>query len=153
MMSELDKFLLQESEIEWLDALPNYQKSTIAELLETNPYESVAAIWLESSIGNNSPFGAGNPQGKKNYFNYLKKEFHKLMCGNPEYAAERKELNQLFEKNDTKTAIISFISAIIGAKIGLAATFIAPAVVLLLMLISKTSVNAWCTMQTDANSN
>jgi hypothetical protein len=146
-MTDLYTHFSEDEEQSWLDALPNYQKEIVSELLSVHNHEEAVSSWLEASIGNTSPF-SGQTQPKMKYSIMFKKEVHKLLCGNSEYITERDELTQLFHKPDNKTAIISWVSAIIGAKVGLAATFVAPAIVIIFIMIAKTSLNAWCALQT-----
>ncbi|MGW6611831.1 hypothetical protein ACWF7H_29605, partial [Peribacillus butanolivorans] len=116
-MSDLSNLVFLESESgEWLNTLPNYQKEIVSELLESSLPEEAAAIWLEASIDTNAPFGTGNEDVEKKYFNYLQDQVYKLLCGDVEYDMERKEVNELVKKNVPKETIISTISAIIGAK-------------------------------------
>lgn len=147
-MAEINLFF-EKDESEWLDALPKYQKDLVSELLATKSHEEAALAWLEASVDNTSPF-TGQPQPQKKYFTFLKEEIHKLLCGNPVYADERNQLVQLAQSPQNKTAVVSVISALIGAKVGLAATFVAPAIVIILMMIGKTSLNAWCSMQSQS---
>lgn len=146
-VTELNAFFEQE-EHDWLDDLPYYQKDIVSSLLVSNSYENAAIAWLEASVDNTSPFSAGE-KTENEYFKALKNEFHKLLCGNSEYKSEQDELVKLINGPEGKTAIVSTISAMIGANLGLAATFIAPAIVLLLMTVAKISLNAWCTIQIE----
>ncbi|WP_251550509.1 hypothetical protein [Neobacillus muris] len=148
-MQDLNLFSDQK-ESSWLEALPSYQKEIVSELLDSKSHEEAALAWLEASVDNTSPF-TGQPQPEKKYLPLLKKEIHKLLCGNPEYATDRNELAQLTQTKENKTAIVSMVSAVIGAKVGLAATFIAPAIVIIFMMIAKTSLNAWCALETSEN--
>jgi len=131
----------------WLKALPAYQSDVVEELLKVKSPEDAATAWLEASIDNTSPFG-GQPQPKRKYLELLKVEVRKLLCGSPEYDNERNELDELAKSPANKTAIVSMVSAVIGAKVGLAATFIAPAIVIIFIMVAKTSLNAWCAMET-----
>lgn len=148
-MPDLNLFSDQK-ETSWLEALPSYQKEIVSELLASKSHEEAALAWLEASVDNTSPF-TGQPKPEKKFLPLLKKEIHKLLCGNPDYAAERNELVQLTQTQENKTAIVSMISALIGAKVGLAATFIAPAIVIIFMMIAKTSLNAWCALESSEN--
>lgn len=148
-MNELNELFKENND--WLSALPNYQKSLITELLNKNTEEEVVSIWLATSISNNSPFSAVPGENKKKYLDFLKKEVQALLCGNPKYDSERNELIALINKNVPKEVIISFISAAIGASIGLAATFIAPVIVLILMIVGKMSLNAWCALKEETS--
>ncbi|WP_243557953.1 hypothetical protein [Priestia megaterium] len=145
--TNLDSFF-KDDESQWLDALPNYQKDVVSELLafNSNDYDKAALSWLEASVDNTSPF-SGEPKKDKKYFESLKNEVYKLLCGNPDYSADRDELTQLVKSEGSKSSVIAFISGIIGAKLGLAAAFVSPAIVILFMMITKTSLNAWCAMK------
>ncbi|PIC74006.1 hypothetical protein [Sporosarcina sp. P17b] len=131
---------------EWLITLPKYQQSTIKELLNIKDPEDVAIAWLTATTQNTSPFSAKKEDSSR-YFDLIKIELYKLLCGNPEYSEERKELNGIISSHNNKTLVVSSISGIIGSKVGLAGTFIAPVTVLIFMTISKVSVNAWCEWQ------
>lgn len=133
---------------EWLETIPKYQREILNDLLEQTTFEEAATIWLDSSIENNSPFSSEGTN--KRYSEFVFKEIHKFLCGNPIYNEERNELNNILKNNGSKEAVISCISAAIGSQLGLAATFIAPAIVLLLMTVGKVTVNAWCEMHKDS---
>ncbi|PGM45484.1 hypothetical protein [Bacillus thuringiensis] len=146
-MTTLNALLEAQEPSDWLNSLPNYQKDIVSELLTSNSHEDAAKAWLEASTGNTSPF-SGEQKPKKNYFMLLKKEFFKLLCGDPKYAAEREEFTQLIQSPDKKTVLVSWISTLIASQVGLAASFVAPVVVIILMALAKTSLNAWCELQT-----
>ncbi|MGG0747252.1 hypothetical protein ABE088_28685 [Priestia megaterium] len=143
----LDLFF-KDDENQWLDTLPHYQKAVVLELLasNSNDYDTAALSWLEASVGNTSPF-SGEPKKDMKYFESLKNEVYKLLCGNPDYSADRVELVQLIKSEGGKNSVVAFISGIIGAKLGLTAAFVSPAIVILFMMITKTSLNAWCAMK------
>lgn len=147
-MNKIVNILEADNSPDWMEAIPKYQQKLVNELLEHATPEEAAAIWLDSSIQNNSPFSSDGT-GKK-YSEFVFKEIHKLLCGNPTYSEERKELDNILKRNGSKEAIISCISAAIGSQLGLASAFIAPAVVLLIMTISKVTVNAWCEMHQES---
>lgn len=149
-MTDFYSIFMEDEEESWLNTLPDYQKEVVSELLNVHSDEEAMLSWLEASIGNTSPF-SGQALQKTKYSTMLKKEVQKLLCGNPEYNSERDELTELFRKPENKTAIISAVSAIIGAKVGLAATFIAPVIVIIFLIIAKTSLNAWCALQIKEN--
>lgn len=147
-MNEIVNIPEVEDLTEWLESIPKYQREIVRDLLEQTTPEEAASIWLDSSIQNNSPFSSEGTN--KKYSEYVFKEIHKLLCGNPTYSEERNELNNILKKNGSKEAIISCISAAIGSQLGLASAFVAPAVVLLLMTVGKVTVNAWCEMHQEA---
>lgn len=143
IVSEIDN-----KDEEWLLSLPKYQQDTIKSLLSDKEPEDAAIAWLTATTQNTSPFSA-KKEDTNSYFDAIKKELYKLICGNPEYDEEREELSKIIKSKDNNTVMVASISGIIGAKVGLAATFIAPVTVLLLMTISKLSINAWCEWQKE----
>lgn len=142
-MSTLNDTLIYTPTEELLESLPLYQNKLISELLEHNDKEKAIQIWLEASLENNSPFGASNGDPKK-YSDYFKKEAFEFICGAEKYQEEREEVNTLLKDGKATQAVISIMSAAIGVKIGLAATVVAPALVIFLMTVGKVSINAWC---------
>ncbi|MFJ8521408.1 hypothetical protein [Bacillus cereus] len=145
-MNTLNVLLETQEPSDWLNSLPDYQKEIVSELLTSNSHEDAAKAWLEASIGNTSPFSAEQNSDNK-YFTQLKKEVYKLVCGDPKYAAEREEFTQLIQSPDKKTVLVSWISTLIASQVGLAASFVAPVIVIILMALAKTSINAWCEIQ------
>lgn len=79
----------------------------------------------------------------------LFEELEMFICGCDEgrYDAERGELNH--ETGKGKEVIISILSSFIGAKLDVVGSFVAPALVLLLLGIGKITKNAWCEMQKE----
>lgn len=143
-MTDIYRIFNPDTEDEWLNVLEKYQKNTVIELIKIKSPEEAASIWLESTVNNNAPFGVGKPENNKKILDVLKTEIHKLLCGDSEYEEERSNLKKEINNGNNKTTIVSFVSAVIGAKIGLAATFIAPAVVIIFTMIAKVTLNTWC---------
>lgn len=140
--------IVNESLDTWLDTLKPYQRNTIKALLEKhgNDEEKVAQIWL-SSIGpiNTATFG-GLPSStpNKNYFKCLKNELNKLICDDESYVDEKK---QILEKgNLINVCASSQIAILLSPIVGVSVPILTPAIVLMLHLISKVSVNAYCSM-------
>jgi hypothetical protein len=125
----------------WLDAIPPYLAPTISELLTSNPPEGVAEILLSKGGAENNSILGSHPVGSGLYQNVLR-ELTNLICGDNEYSAIRNEAAKVW--NDRKSTIVAVFAGAIGAKIGLAAAAIAPSVALLLSMVTKIGVNAWC---------
>lgn len=149
---EIDIFsqMIEDKEYNWIETLPKYQQNTLSDLLSNNTPEEVAITWLTASTQNTSPFSA-KQENTNTYFEMIKKELHKLLCGNKEYEKEREALSGIISSENNKKMLISSISGIIGSKVGLAATFVAPITVLIIMTITKVSLNAWCNLQVEKN--
>ncbi|HNX77797.1 MAG TPA: hypothetical protein PKM56_19110 [Candidatus Rifleibacterium sp.] len=127
---------------DWLNGLRPYQKNLILEMLKSEPdHEKVAMGWLNSnSLGNTVPFGG--EQDPKPFWDKFKLEFRKFICGDKAYDNERSQLAK--EAPISSMLAINAISGALGATIGYSATFLAPAVAILLYSISKMGVNAYC---------
>jgi hypothetical protein len=83
-----------------------------------------------------------------NYWKRIKHELHLLVCtDDKKYAPLRKHLGK--EGRSTQVAIVSSISAAIGAIIGASAAVIGPFVTLGLMALLQVGTNAWCAGQLE----
>lgn len=126
---------------EWLLELKPYQRNSIKELLRSNEPEDVAKIWLTSQ-GASTTIPFGGLQNTKPFWDNFVDEFKKFLCDDTEYVIEKKNIQS--ETPISKAVLISSISAALGAKIGLAATLLAPAVTILLLCVGKMTINAYC---------
>lgn len=85
--------IVNESLNTWLDILKPYQRNTIKALLDQNDNdeEKVAQIWLSSGGPINTATFGGLPSSasNKNYFQCLKDELNKLICGDDTYVEEK----------------------------------------------------------------
>ena len=139
--------IVDESLETWLSVLKPYQRNTIKALLAKNDgdEEIVANLWL-SSFGpiNTATFGGlSSNESPKNYWRCLKDELNKLICGDS-YEEDRKQFLDMGGLINIGAS--SQIAAFLAPIIGVSASFLTPAIVLLLHTISKVSVNAFCSM-------
>ncbi|HDV3547060.1 TPA: hypothetical protein RH166_004837, partial [Escherichia coli] len=133
----------------WLSTLKKYQSSTIKSFLEQGTEEQALESWLTASGPSlTSPFGgdASSMPGKKAFVDQFKQEFRAFVCGSDKYVKERNGLGEL--GGDIKTYLVSVISSSIATSLGTTTVFIAPAVVIMLITISKMGLNAWCSLET-----
>ena len=88
----------------------------------------------------------GVRQVQPNYWKRVKRELHILICTNDRrYETLRRYIGK--ESKTTQVALVSTISASIGAYLGMAATVIGPFVTLGLMALLQVGTNAWCAGQ------
>ena len=133
---------------EQISSLEQYQYDLIKQLLNNSQgdYLLAADQWLSANISQTVVFGGeGN---KKNIFrDKLFEEIEKFICGcdDGRYDKEREELGN--NADYAKETIISVISAAIGAQLGVAGAFVAPAIVLIFQSLGKIVINAWCEAQ------
>lgn len=129
---------------DWLTELKVYQKNSIETLVGKYGEEVAVEKWLSANgPKDNVPFGGIQATDTKPFLDKFKEEFKKFICNHPDYEEERKKLN---EKSPLVKAIwISVISAALGATLGFAATLLAPAVAVMLSIVGKVGLNAYCT--------
>jgi hypothetical protein len=142
--------LLNQDPMEWVNALPAYQRTSIAQLVESGKsFDDVAVSWLTASAENTFRFAADNSTPDRNTFrDNLVLELEGFLCGDGKYNTEREGL--FGEKSVGRTYVISVISVAIAPHLGVAAAFIAPVVALTLAAVGKIGLNAWCTTRRES---
>jgi hypothetical protein len=129
--------------VDWLDQLKPYQKNSMLILINSYGEEEAIEKWLSANGSkDNIPFGGVQTTDTKPFLDRFKSEFKKFVCNHPDYEEERKKLN--IESPVVKTIWISIISASLGATLGFAATLLAPAVAVMLSIVGKMGINAYC---------
>lgn len=142
----LDEFL-QLGKDSLISSLDEYQQELVNALIDNakGDYKKAADNWLSASPSNTVQFG-GEHNRSSVFREKVFDEFVKFICGcdDGRYENDREKLNGQCDL--TKEAIISVLSASIGSYIGVAAAFIAPVIVLILLSTGKIVKNAWCEM-------
>ncbi|QER53210.1 hypothetical protein NWT83_05930 [Klebsiella quasipneumoniae] len=131
----------------WLSTLKKYQSSSVRTFLESGNEEKALELWLTASGPSSvSQFGGDNSKtpGRKAFVEQFKLEFKAFLCGGDKYTQEREGLGAL--TGDVKTYLVGVISSAIAVSLGSTAALIAPAVVIMLIAVSKMGVNAWCSL-------
>jgi len=127
----------------WLSELKAYQRNSIVTLIDEYGEENAVEKWLSANgPKDNVPFGGLQSTDTKPFLDKFKTEFKKFVCNHPDYDEERKKLNM--ESPVVKAIWISVISAALGATLGFAATLLAPVVAVMLSLVGKMGLNAYC---------
>ncbi len=146
-MEELSKIIQAEPE-ELLSSLDDFQAEILKIFLTTtsNNYLGSADKWLNATTANTAQFG-GDPNRGKVYIEKLIDEVEKFLCGDELYEGDRKKIAESTDKS--LKYIIGVMSVAIGKIIGVAGTFIAPVIVLLIMSFGKMAINAWCAMRKE----
>lgn len=146
-MAELSN-ILELDEEQLLTSLDSYQTEIIREFLNTtsNNYLDSADKWLNATPANTAQFG-GEPNKTKIYREKLLEEIEKFLCGDANYEDDRQKI--ALSGDQSQKYIIAVISSAIGKTLGVAGTFIAPVIVLLLLSFGKMAINAWCEMRKD----
>jgi len=130
----------------WIEALPNYQRVTVASLYEiSNDYESVASAWISASPSNTVQYGA---QKKDNIFlNRICDELELFLSEDIKYEKEVLELKKY--KTVVQLVVVSAISGFLSPYLGVTAVFLAPVIAILLASITKIGVQAWLSQRKE----
>ena len=132
-----------------ISSLDNFQQEIVRTLLKvTNGnYLEVADKWLSASPSNTAKFG-GEINRSVLYREKVVDEIEKFLCGNDStYEEERRKLN--IQSDKSQKYIVGVMSTAIGGQLGVAGTFIAPIIVLLVISMGKMCINAWCEMRRE----
>ena len=135
----------------WFDGLPDNQSQELKKMLDFGKTEEQIAELFLSSPGADSTSGFGASGPNQSFFLNVKQEFTEFICGNPKYEEERKQVEAIWKEHG-KTVVVSMISAFIAVTVGLTVAALTPVVALLLALVSKVGVNAFCTTCADVSS-
>lgn len=133
---------IPEGEIEdWLKALKPYQSKILGEYLKTLTPQDAAKQWMTANGAQSvAPFG-GQP-GAGLFWEQFLAEIHAFFCDEKQYKAEKADWAK--KGKTTREWMIATIASVIGAKLGIAGTILAPPVAMFLVTISKMGVNAYC---------
>lgn len=140
-MIEIDDLPLSE----WYTCLKPYQKAIIEQLVSQYGEEKAAEEWLTAKGPiQTATFGGEqiNTIDSKNYWNRLKDEFDKLICGHPEYEKEQKKL--LAAGKSIGLGSVTALSNWLSPIIGITSTLLVPTIILFLHVISKMGIKAYC---------
>jgi hypothetical protein len=143
--------LLADDPAQWVTQLPAYQSESIAELLNAGKtYDDIALLWLTATAQNTFGFSTSQPDGSRSTFlASVKAEVRAYLCGNAKYKNERDGL--FGEKGMTRNYVVGAIAVSIALYMGVVAPVLAPIVALVLASIGKIAVNAWCSMDEEAD--
>ena len=124
----------------WINSLNTYQKDIINKLYEqTNSYEEVANKWLTATIPMNVPFGT--QKNSSIFFGKVLDEIEAFFTGDEKYKDSR--LAILKESGFVQKYIVVGISIALAPVLGTSASFLAPVVAIVLLIIGKMGLNAW----------
>lgn len=138
----MNEFIFSDDEL--LVLLKPYQQKILLPLINSVGEEEAAKIWLLPDIENQSvSFGGGENQ-QDPYFDRLIQEIRKLICGDETYKEDREKIIE--KANTSALIVVSGISGLMGDVFGVAPALLTPVVIIILSMISKVGINAWCTV-------
>lgn len=124
---------------EWIETLDLFQQNLIKDLLKDNTEEAAIEIWINATGSEYTAMFGGTNQ--KDFLKNIKTEFDKFVLGDDKYKDDIKELKE--HVTVTKYFVVSFLSTVLSKHLGVAATVVAPLIVLFLSLVSKMGINAY----------
>lgn len=128
---------------ELLAALKPYQSGVISQLVEKHGEEEAAKLWLSANGPTDTQkFGGAGPFDSDPFWKKFNEELRLFICGDKKYQKERDKL--LSEAKPASLVLVSGISGLLGSTLGFAPSLLAPAVAMILYVIGKVGVNAWC---------
>jgi hypothetical protein len=128
---------------ELLAVLKPYQVNVISELVQKHGEEEAAKLWLSArGPSDTQKFGGPGSQDPTPFWNKFNDELRLFICGDKKYKKEREKL--FAEGKPASLVIVSVISGFLGSTLGFAPSLVTPVVAIMLHLIGKIGVNAWC---------
>ena len=133
---------------EALASLNAEQAQELAAMVDKYGEEEAASHWLDEVAAKQLPITpysgniAGENEEPKSFSARVKEQLDRLICGAPEYEEERKKI---LEKGSFFTlSAASIAAAWLGGMFGITAGAIAPGIVLILRVVGKVGINAYC---------
>lgn len=127
---------------DWVGALPEYQATTITQMLTTRGPVEVSMAWLGSTgPANTEPLGAIRTASNA-FYDSLLSQMHTLLCSKTQRTSEHAELVRNAKAG--RTALITGVATIIAPHLGASPMLIAPAVALTLALMAQAGKDSAC---------
>lgn len=144
-MIEIDNLSLYE----WYTCLKPYQRAIIEQLVAKYGEERAAEEWLTArGPMQTATFGGSqvNAENAPKYWDRLRSEIDKLICGHPDYKKEQEKILAAGKSIGLGgvTALANWLSPLIGMSPAL----LAPAIILILHTMAKMGVKAYCATKT-----
>lgn len=147
-MEQIDK-LFEVDPNSWIEALQPYQRNMIKELYAKNgSYEETAKAWLTAALSTTVPFGT--EKGHSVFFEKILTELELFLDGDEKYKNDQVAILQ--EKGAVQTYVVGAISVALSPALGAAATFLAPVIAIVFVIITKMGINAWLAMRKEGRS-
>lgn len=128
---------------ELLTALKPYQAGAISQLIEKHGEEEAAKLWLSANGPTDTQkFGGAGSRDPKPFWDKFNEELRLVICGDEKYKEDREKL--LSNARPAADYVVHGITALVATTLGLAPALLVPAVALMLKVIGKVGVNAWC---------
>lgn len=133
----------------WLKPLKPYQRNIIEQLVAKYGEEKAAEEWINAKCPMQTVTFGGVTEdinNKKNYWNRLKNELDKLICGHIDYKDEHDKL--VAAGKPIGLGAVAYIADLIAPAVRMSTALLIPAIALILSTIAKMGVKAYCATRT-----
>ena len=140
-MIEIENIPLED----WLKPLKPYQRNFIKQLVAKYGEEKAAEEWINASGPMQTVTFGGVTEdinNKKNYWNRLRNEFDKLICGHADYQNEHDKF--VNAGKPIGLGAVTYIADWIAPAVGMSTAILIPAIALVLSTTAKMGVKAYC---------
>ena len=140
-MIELENIPLED----WLKPLKPYQRNFIIQLVAKYGEEKAAEEWINARGPMQTVTFGGVTEdinNKKNYWNRLRNEFDKLICGHADYQNEHDKF--VNAGKPIGLGAVTYIADWIAPAVGMSTAILIPAIALVLSTTAKMGVKAYC---------
>ena len=140
-MIEIENIPLED----WLKPLKPYQRNFIKQLVAKYGEEKAAEEWINARGPMQTVTFGGVTEdinNKKNYWNKLRNEFDKLICGHADYQNEHDKF--VNAGKPIGLGAVTYIADWIAPAVGMSTAILIPAIALVLSTTAKMGVKAYC---------
>ena len=140
-MIEIENIPLED----WLKPLKPYQRNFIKQLVAKYGEEKAAEEWINARGPMQTVTFGGVTEdinNKKNYWNRLRNEFDKLICGHADYQNEHDKF--VNAGKPIGLGAVTYIADWIAPADGMSTAILIPAIALVLSTTAKMGVKAYC---------
>ena len=140
-MIEIENIPLED----WLKPLKPYQRNFIKQLVAKYGEEKAAEEWINARGPMQTVTFGGVTEdinNKKNYWNRLRNEFDKLICGHADYQNEHDKF--VNAGKPIGLGAVTYIADWIAPAVGMSTAILIPAIALVLSTTAKMGVKAYC---------
>lgn len=140
-MIEIENIPLED----WLKPLKPYQRNFIKQLVAKYGEEKAAEEWINARGPMQTVTFGGVTEdinNKRNYWNRLRNEFDKLICGHADYQKEHDKF--VNAGKPIGLGAVTYIADWIAPAVGMSTAILIPAIALVLSTTAKMGVKAYC---------
>lgn len=124
-----------------INSLKPYQKNSITSLVAKYGEKETVKIWLAANgPSDTQKFGGEGDDNKQSLYDHFILELKLLICGDKKYEKDRDKLLT----DIISPSIACIISGILAPVLGVTPVILVPVVVIIISIISKMGLNAWC---------